>query len=199
MTPLSTPKPFWCAESLSRVWLSVTPWTVARQAPLSVGFSRQEYWSGLPFPSPGDLFYPGIEAMPLASPASATRFFTTVPIGKTILFSGHPFSLHSRWGFHGFSEGTRWHHWLNGHEFEQALGVVDRQGSLVCCSSWGSRESDTTERQNWTEPDQNVKLSEIRKQSYTHRIMFVISRKFQLCNRFLFLEHSFLVTNKRGW
>ena len=38
-----------------------TPWTVARQAPLSMGFSRQEYWSGLPFPSPGDLPDPGIE------------------------------------------------------------------------------------------------------------------------------------------
>ena len=40
---------------------SVNPWTVARQAPLSMGFSRQEYWSGLPFPSPGDLPDPGIE------------------------------------------------------------------------------------------------------------------------------------------
>ena len=39
----------------------VTPWTVARHAPLSMGFSRQEYWSGLPFPSPGDLLDPGIE------------------------------------------------------------------------------------------------------------------------------------------
>ena len=39
----------------------MTPWTVARQAPLSMGFSRQEYWSGLPFPSPGDLPNPGIE------------------------------------------------------------------------------------------------------------------------------------------
>ena len=39
----------------------VTPWTVAHQVPLSMGFSRQEYWSGLPFPSPGDFPYPGIE------------------------------------------------------------------------------------------------------------------------------------------
>ena len=44
----------------------VTPWTVAHQAPLSVGFSRQEYWSGLPFPSPGDLPNPGIEPGPPA-------------------------------------------------------------------------------------------------------------------------------------
>ena len=48
-------------KSLSRVRLFGTPWTVAYQAPLSVGFSRQEYWSGLPFPSPGDLPNPGIE------------------------------------------------------------------------------------------------------------------------------------------
>ena len=48
-------------SSLSRVRLFATPWTVAYQAPLSVGFSRQEYWSGLPFPSPGDLPNPGIE------------------------------------------------------------------------------------------------------------------------------------------
>ena len=46
---------------LSSVQLLVTPWTVAYQAPLSMGFSRQEYWSGLPFPSPGDLPDPGIE------------------------------------------------------------------------------------------------------------------------------------------
>ena len=48
-------------KSLSRVRLFATPWTVAHQAPLSMGFSRQEYWSGLPFPSPGDLPDPGIE------------------------------------------------------------------------------------------------------------------------------------------
>ena len=52
---------FFKVKSLSRVRLFVTPWTVACQAPLSMGFSRQEYWSGLPFPSPGDLSNPGIE------------------------------------------------------------------------------------------------------------------------------------------
>jgi len=53
--------------------LFATPWTVARQAPLSMGFSRQASWSGLPFPSPGNLPEPGIE---LKSPALAGRFFT---------------------------------------------------------------------------------------------------------------------------
>ena len=50
------------ALSLSRVRLFVAPWTVAHQVPLSMGFFRQEYWSGLPFPFPGDLPNPGIEA-----------------------------------------------------------------------------------------------------------------------------------------
>ena len=44
-----------------------------------------------------------------------------------------------------------WHHWLNGHEFEQAPGVGDGQGSLACCSPWSRKESDTTEQLNWTE------------------------------------------------
>ena len=48
-------------------------------------------------------------------------------------------------------EMDRWHHQLDGHEFEQAPGVGDGQGSLVCCSLWGRKESDTTERLNWTE------------------------------------------------
>ena len=56
-----------------------TPWTVARQAPLSMGFSRQEYWSGLPFPSPGDLPNPGIEA---GSPALQAGSLLTELRGK---------------------------------------------------------------------------------------------------------------------
>ena len=64
---------------LSRVRLLVTPWTVARQAPLSMEFSRQEHWSGLSFPTLGDLPHPGIKP---ASPALSGRFFTTEPPGK---------------------------------------------------------------------------------------------------------------------
>ena len=58
-------------KSLSCVRLFATPWTVAYQAPPSMGFSRQEYWSGLPFPSPGDLPDPGIELGPPAFQADA--------------------------------------------------------------------------------------------------------------------------------
>ena len=66
-------------KSLSRVRLFATPWTVAHQAPLSMGFSRQEYWSGLPFPSPGDLPDPGIEP---GSPALEADALTSEPPGK---------------------------------------------------------------------------------------------------------------------
>ena len=48
-------------------------------------------------------------------------------------------------------EMVGWHHWLNGHGFDQALGVGDEQGRLACCSPWGRKELDTTERLNWTE------------------------------------------------
>ena len=53
------------------------PWAVALQAPLSMGFSRQEYWSGLPCPSPGDILDLGIKSKSLMSPALLGRFFTT--------------------------------------------------------------------------------------------------------------------------
>ena len=62
---------------LSHIWLFVTLWTVAHQAPLSIGFSRQGYWSGLPYTPPGDLLDPGIEPKSLTLPALADRFFTT--------------------------------------------------------------------------------------------------------------------------
>jgi len=68
-------------------------WTVACQAPLSVGFFRQEYWSGLPFPSPGDLPDPGVEPQSLAL---AGEFFTTEPPGKLY---PHPPTPNPHFGF----------------------------------------------------------------------------------------------------
>ena len=59
-----------------------TPWTVVCQPPLSIGFPRQAYWSGLPFPSPWDLPDSGIEHVSLASPILVGRFFTTEPLGS---------------------------------------------------------------------------------------------------------------------
>ena len=68
------------SRSLSRVRLFATPWTVAHQTPPSMGFSRQEYWSGLPFPSPGDFPNPGIEPR---SPTLQADTLTSEPPGKT--------------------------------------------------------------------------------------------------------------------
>ena len=71
---------FVCACMLnhfSHVWIFMTPWTAAHQAPLFMGFSRQEYWSGLLCPPPRDLPDPGIKLPSLFSPALARRFFTT--------------------------------------------------------------------------------------------------------------------------
>ena len=68
-------------------------------------------------------------------------------------------------------EMVGWHHWLNRHEFDQALGVDDGQGSLVCCSPWGQKELDTTEWLNWTELpvlpwQQIIKLFQERQRRY---------------------------------
>ena len=69
---------------LSSVQFFATPWTVARQAPLSMRFPRQEYWSRLQFPTPWDLPNPGIEPESSESPALAGRFFITEPPGKPL-------------------------------------------------------------------------------------------------------------------
>ena len=74
-----------CLCVLSHVWIFATPGTVAHQASLSMGFSQQEYWKGLPFPSPEDLLDPGIEPVSFASPALAGRFFTTMPPGSSYI------------------------------------------------------------------------------------------------------------------
>ena len=71
-------------SSFSHVWLCATIWTVACQAPLSMGFSKQQCWSGLPCPSPGDFPIPGIEPGSLMSPALAVGFFTTSATWETL-------------------------------------------------------------------------------------------------------------------
>ena len=83
--------PFWpsslpcrCAKLLQCIWLIATLWTIAHQAPLPMGSSRQEYWSRLPYPPPGNLPDPGIESESLMSPALAGRFFTTSATWETL-------------------------------------------------------------------------------------------------------------------
>ena len=106
-----------CVPScFSHVWLLAVPWTVACQAPQFMGFSRQEYWNGLPCPSPGDLSDPGIEPLSLASPALAGGFFTTsTTCGEG---NGTPFQYSClenpmdggawRAAVHGVAEGRTW-------------------------------------------------------------------------------------------
>ena len=77
----------------SSVRLCATPETAAHEAPSSLGFSRQEHWSGLPFPSPRGLPRPGVGPV---SPALAGRFFTTEPPGKDIFYMGHTVCLTSQ-------------------------------------------------------------------------------------------------------
>ena len=76
----------------SRIWLFVTPWTVARQAPLPMGFSRQEYWSRLP----GDHPNPGIKPLSLASSALAVGSLPLVPPAKSLVRSGTEIQNHQR-------------------------------------------------------------------------------------------------------
>ena len=73
---------------LSHVQLFATPWTVAFRLLCQWDFSKQEYWSGLPFSTPGDLPNPGIEPVSPVSPALAGRFFNTVPLGKPQSYGG---------------------------------------------------------------------------------------------------------------
>ena len=72
-----------CMRMLSHVQLFAAPWTIAPQSPPSMGFSRQEYWSGLPFPSPEDLPNPGIEPR---SPALQADILTSEPPSWSLFF-----------------------------------------------------------------------------------------------------------------
>ena len=78
----------------SCVWLCATPWTVVHQAPLSMGFSRQEYCSGFPFPSPGDLPNPGVEP---GSPALQVDSLPSEPQGKPLKLTEIPLSNKKKW------------------------------------------------------------------------------------------------------
>ena len=104
-------------QSLSRVLLLVTPWAGACQAPLSRGFPRQEYWSGLPRPPPGDLPDPGIERRSLVCPALAAGFFTTEP----------PTGVY----FHcSYNKLEKWH--LNNRVCHQFVTGKDQEGQNFC-------------------------------------------------------------------
>ena len=122
---------------LSHVWLFATPWTVAHQAPLSMRFSRQEYWCGLPFPPPEDLPDPGFEP---ESPALTGKCFFTEPPGKPLL-TGTPSNLkHSPFSFLMSVLCYMLYLYLCGNKSHG-------QSSLEGYNPWGHKESDTTD--NW--------------------------------------------------
>ena len=99
----------WCvrALSLSNVWFFVIPLSVAHQAPLAMGFPKQEYWRGLPFPSPGDLTNPGIEPK---SPALAGGFFSTEPLIPREMQSKLWWGITSYWSEQPSSKGLQISH-----------------------------------------------------------------------------------------
>jgi len=68
-----------------------------------------------------------------------------------------------------------WHHWLDGHEFEQVLGAGDGQESLVCCSPWGHKESDMTERLNWTELDYTYLCLHCGVSEWSLKLLFILT------------------------
>ena len=138
--------------SLSCVWLSAAPWTVARQALLSMEFPRQEYWSGLPFPSPGNLLNPGIEPASLKSSALAGRFFTIRVNWEALMYYGLPWWL--RWWriclqcrtpkFDPWVGKIPWRReWLPTLVF--LPGESHGERSLAGYSLWVCKESDMTE------------------------------------------------------
>ena len=113
ISPYSFSYLFSSSFSLSHVQLFATLWTAVLQALLSMGFPRQEYWSGLPFPLPGDLSNPGIEP---TSPALAGGFFTTEPLGK-------PYLVHTSLKYYK-SQHPKWFHVILGHLEAHAMSSV---------------------------------------------------------------------------
>ena len=114
-----------------------------------MGFSRQEYWSGLPLPSPLDHVLSELFTMTCLSWVALygmAHSYMELDIVKDP-DAGKDWRQEEK----GMTEDeiVGWHHWFNGHEFEKTLGVGDGRESLVCCSPWGCKESDMTEWLNW--------------------------------------------------
>ena len=109
-----------CAQSLSGVRLFVTPWTIACQAPLSMEFSRQEYWSMLPFPTPGNLPNPRIKPISLASPALAGRLFLTALPRKPNTIYYHLYVKSKKMNEYNTTEQTyRYREQISGYQWEE--------------------------------------------------------------------------------
>ena len=114
----------------SCIWLFVTPWTVAHQAPLSMGLSRQVYWSGSPFPSPGHLPDWGIEP---GSPALQSDSLPSEPPGKLLRAKRTDHGQEKKW------RGSLWAQWVS-YNPQNLVTVLEGMGDYVAKGSerWGS-------------------------------------------------------------
>ena len=176
-----------CMLSHSVMSDSLQPlWTVARQAPLSLGFPRQEYWSGLPFLLLGDLPNPGTELLSLMSPASAGGFFT-INVAWEARATWEASSMHKPPQFLGLPGGSdgRIHLQCSRPGFDPWVGKVPwrwkwlptpvfwlqefhGQGSLAGYCPWGCKESDMTEQLLLSPiPLQSIPLSQKKSTAWT--------------------------------
>ena len=139
-------------QSLSCVQLFATPWTVAHQASLSMGFSRQEYWKGLPFPSPGDLSNPGVEAgcptlqaAPSELPGKAKPRCNTYLITVSLVVSSKESTCECR--RNRFDPWVRKIPWRRKWQPTPAFLPEEShaQKSLAGYCPWRHKQSDTTE------------------------------------------------------
>ena len=139
------------AQLLSCIWLFATPWIMACQAPLSMEFSRQEYWSGFPFPPSGDLPNPGIKPTSLVPPVLTDGFFTTTPPGKSLSSLGK-----GKWLIWSARAGSR--KWLGGKTLLHQWGKQSWLSSWMqgpkssCWQRWMKQNWDCEKLCAWYEP-----------------------------------------------
>ena len=147
---------------LSHVQLFVTLWTIAHQAPLSMGFSRQEYWSGLPCPPPGHLPDPGIKPISLMSPALASRFFTTSTAREA----------HA--DVFGATKSQTWlNYWTTttaDRQLENLTLTLKKKGEIINCSLTG-KKIQWLPIDHFTSPDIGIILPGILKGKLIHGLL----------------------------
>ena len=148
----------WMLSHFSHVQLFATPWTVARQAPQSMGILQTRILEWVAMPSSRGssglrnqtcislcLLNWQVGSLPLVPPGKSYNWGNDL-LGKTLILG----KIEGR-GEKGATEDEMvgWHYWLNGYQFEQTLGDSEGQRRLACCSPWGHKELDTTERRQW--------------------------------------------------